>query len=68
MLSASQIPASAANAQSFKRETPTVRDPRPHDVWSSRVESTMEMSLGDFIDPAHQGGHTHGSFFGDGKL
>ena len=30
------------------------------DVWSSRVESTMEMGLGDFIDPAHQGGHTHG--------
>ena len=68
MPSASQIPASAAKAQSFKRETPTVRDPRPHDVWSSRVESAMEMSLGDFIDPAHQGGHAHGSIFGNRKL
>jgi len=26
------------------------------------------MRLGDFVDPAHQGGHTHGRFFGNGKL
>ena len=42
--------------------------PPTHEVWSSRVESAIEMSLGDFIDPAHQGGHAHGSLFGDGKL
>ena len=54
--------------QSFKRETSTVPDPRPHDVGNSRVESTMEMRLSHFIDPAHQGGHPHRSFFGNGKL
>ena len=68
MSSASLIPASATNTLFTKRETQTVPDPHPHDVWSSRVESTMEMSLGDFIDPAHQGGHTHGRVFGNRKL
>jgi hypothetical protein len=66
--SASLIPSNAANAESFEREPPTVSDPDLHHVWSSRVESTMEMSLGDFIDPAHQGGHTHGRVFGNRKL
>ena len=50
------------------RDPNIVRDTHSHDVWNSRVESTMEMSLGDFIDSAHQGGHTHGSVFGNGKL
>jgi len=68
MPSVSVVPASTVNAWSIKPETLLVRDTHSHDVWNSRVESTMEMSLGDFIDPAHQGGHTHGSIFGNGKL
>jgi hypothetical protein len=32
------------------------------------IKPAMEMGLSDFVDPAHQGGHTHGSFLGNGKL
>jgi hypothetical protein len=51
------------------RERPR-RDEIPvsYDMWSSRVKSTMEMSLRHFIDPAHQGSHAHGCFRGQGKL
>ena len=53
---------------SLQTRAPIVLDNLPHGIWPSRVESAVEMSLGNFIDPAHQGGHTHGGFFGDGEL
>lgn len=65
---AGQATPSAGQPCCFKRETQAVRDLRPHDVGNSWIESTMEVRLGHFIDPAHQGGHPHGSVFGNGKL
>jgi hypothetical protein len=47
----------------LQTSNPGVRDLRPHTVGNSRVESTMEMRLSHFIDPAHQGGHPHRGFF-----
>jgi hypothetical protein len=68
MLSDGQILTSTDTTKFFKRELPIVLDNHPHGVWPSRVKSAVEMSLGNFIDPTHQGGHTHGGFFGDGEL
>lgn len=39
-----------------------------HTYGNSRIESTMEMSLSDFVNPTHQGGHTHRGVLGDGEL
>src|SRR6476646_5813782 len=64
----SQSPVSIAKTSSVKRKNPGVRDLRSHNVGDSRVESPMEMRLGHFIDPTHQGGHSHRSVFGNGKL
>ena len=67
----SKLPESVVDVCSFV--TPIddwsfVRDSSPHDGRNSWVESTMEVRLGHFIDPTHQGGQPHGGFFGNGKL
>ena len=52
----------------FQTKNSSVRDSCPHDGRNSWVESTMEVRLGHFIDPTHQGSQPHGGFFGNGKL
>ncbi len=60
--------ANMINARPFTQEPAAANDLHLHAVGNSWVESTMEMSLRDLVDAAHQGGHPHGSFFGNGKL